>query len=33
MTLDFNHEIVDGTPAARFTQRLKKLIETADGFE
>lgn len=27
MTIIFNHDIVDGAPAARFTNRLKKLIE------
>jgi pyruvate/2-oxoglutarate dehydrogenase complex dihydrolipoamide acyltransferase (E2) component len=28
MTIVFNHDIVDGAPAARFISRLKKLIET-----
>lgn len=31
VTISFDHDIVDGAPAARFTQRLKKLIEGADG--
>ncbi len=28
MTISFDHDIVDGAPAARFTQRLKDLIES-----
>jgi 2-oxoacid dehydrogenase/acyltransferase catalytic subunit len=28
MTLSFDHSIVDGAPAARFTGRLKGLIES-----
>lgn len=28
MTATFNHDTVDGAPAARFVNRLKKLIET-----
>ncbi len=31
MTLAFDHDIVDGAPAARFTQRLKELIESGTG--
>lgn len=32
MTLSFDHHnIIDGTPAARFTQRLKELIEAGYG--
>jgi pyruvate/2-oxoglutarate dehydrogenase complex dihydrolipoamide acyltransferase (E2) component len=31
MTVSFNHAIVDGAPAARFTQRLKELIESGYG--
>jgi hypothetical protein len=31
LTVDFDHEIVDGAPAARFVQRLKELIERGDG--
>ncbi len=30
MTVVFNHDIVDGAPAARFINRLKKIIEKAD---
>lgn len=33
VTLSFDHDIVDGAPAARFADRLKKLIETAYGLE
>ena len=28
ITLSFNHELSDGAPAARFTERLKELIES-----
>ena len=31
VTLCFDHDIIDGAPAARFTQRLKELIESSDG--
>lgn len=31
VTVSFDHDIVDGAPAARFTQRLKELIESCDG--
>lgn len=31
VTVSFDHDIVDGAPAARFMHRLKKLIEMADG--
>jgi pyruvate/2-oxoglutarate dehydrogenase complex dihydrolipoamide acyltransferase (E2) component len=30
-TLTFDHDIVDGAPAARFAATFKKLIETGDG--
>jgi pyruvate/2-oxoglutarate dehydrogenase complex dihydrolipoamide acyltransferase (E2) component len=33
MTVSFDHDIVDGAPAARFTQRFKDLIEAAHGLE
>jgi pyruvate/2-oxoglutarate dehydrogenase complex dihydrolipoamide acyltransferase (E2) component len=33
LTLTFNHDVVDGAPAARFTHRLKDLIEGACGLE
>jgi pyruvate/2-oxoglutarate dehydrogenase complex dihydrolipoamide acyltransferase (E2) component len=28
VTISFDHDIIDGAPAARFTQRLKELIES-----
>jgi pyruvate/2-oxoglutarate dehydrogenase complex dihydrolipoamide acyltransferase (E2) component len=31
MTLSFDHTIIDGAPAARFTRRLKELIESGYG--
>ena len=31
MTISFDHDIIDGAPAARFTQRLKELIESGSG--
>jgi pyruvate/2-oxoglutarate dehydrogenase complex dihydrolipoamide acyltransferase (E2) component len=31
LTLNFDHDIVDGAPAARFTQRFKELIERGYG--
>jgi len=31
VTISFDHDIVDGAPAARFMQRLKKLIESGYG--
>lgn len=31
VTISFDHDIIDGAPAARFIQRLKKLIEGADS--
>lgn len=31
LTLMFDHDIVDGAPAARFTQRFKELIESGYG--
>ena len=33
VTLSFNHAIIDGAPAARFTQRLKELIESGYGLD
>jgi pyruvate/2-oxoglutarate dehydrogenase complex dihydrolipoamide acyltransferase (E2) component len=30
LTLSFNHEIIDGAPAARFVKRLAELIEHGD---
>jgi pyruvate/2-oxoglutarate dehydrogenase complex dihydrolipoamide acyltransferase (E2) component len=31
VTTSFQHDIVDGGPAARFTQRFKELIESGFG--
>ena len=31
LTVDFDHDIVDGAPAARFVQHLKELIERGAG--
>jgi pyruvate/2-oxoglutarate dehydrogenase complex dihydrolipoamide acyltransferase (E2) component len=31
LTISFDHDIVDGAPAARFTKRLKELIESGYG--
>jgi len=33
MTISFDHSIVDGAPAARFTGRLKDLIESGYGLD
>ena len=33
LTISFDHEIIDGAPAARFIQRLKELIESGYGLE
>ncbi|MCU0510364.1 MAG: 2-oxo acid dehydrogenase subunit E2 [Anaerolineae bacterium] len=33
LTLTFDHDVVDGAPAARFTERLKELIETGAGLD
>ena len=33
VTLSFDHDIIDGAPAARFTQKFKELVESAYGFE
>ncbi|MBI4285355.1 MAG: 2-oxo acid dehydrogenase subunit E2 [Chloroflexi bacterium] len=31
ITMDFNHEIIDGAPATRFAERLSELIESGFG--
>jgi pyruvate/2-oxoglutarate dehydrogenase complex dihydrolipoamide acyltransferase (E2) component len=31
VTLSFDHDIVDGGPATRFSRRLAELVEGADG--
>lgn len=33
LTVTFDHDIVDGAPAARFTRRLVELIESAHGLD
>jgi hypothetical protein len=33
LTLSFDHDIVDGAPAARFTQQLRELLEGGHGGE
>jgi pyruvate/2-oxoglutarate dehydrogenase complex dihydrolipoamide acyltransferase (E2) component len=31
LTVSFDHNMMDGAPAARFTERLKELIESGYG--
>jgi hypothetical protein len=31
LTVSFDHNMIDGAPAARFTQRLKELVESGYG--
>lgn len=31
VTLSFDHDVIDGAPAARFTQRFRELVECAYG--
>lgn len=33
ITLGFDHDVIDGAPAARFASRMKSLIEAAHGLE
>jgi len=33
LTIEFDHDVIDGAPAARFTRRLIELIESGDGLE
>ncbi|MHA1975887.1 MAG: 2-oxo acid dehydrogenase subunit E2 [Candidatus Hodarchaeales archaeon] len=33
LTLQFDHDIIDGAPAARFSSELVKYLETAQGLE
>jgi pyruvate/2-oxoglutarate dehydrogenase complex dihydrolipoamide acyltransferase (E2) component len=33
LTISFDHDIIDGAPAARFTQQLKKMIESGFGLD
>jgi pyruvate dehydrogenase E2 component (dihydrolipoamide acetyltransferase) len=32
LTLSFDHAVVDGAPAARFTETLRTLVESAAAF-
>ena len=31
VTISLDHDVIDGAPAARFTQRLKELVENGEG--
>ena len=33
LTLSFDHDVIDGAPAARFATRMKQLIESARGLD
>jgi pyruvate/2-oxoglutarate dehydrogenase complex dihydrolipoamide acyltransferase (E2) component len=33
LTIIFDHDVIDGAPAARFTRRLVELIESGYGLE
>lgn len=33
LTIIFDHDIIDGAPAARFTRRLVELIESGYGLD
>jgi pyruvate/2-oxoglutarate dehydrogenase complex dihydrolipoamide acyltransferase (E2) component len=33
LTLMFDHDVIDGAPAARFSARLIELMESAHGLE
>jgi len=33
VTVSFDHDIIDGAPAARFIQRLKELVESSHGID
>ncbi|HKT37817.1 MAG TPA: 2-oxo acid dehydrogenase subunit E2, partial [Ktedonobacterales bacterium] len=33
LTISIDHDLVDGAPAARFTKRLKELIESGYGLD
>jgi pyruvate/2-oxoglutarate dehydrogenase complex dihydrolipoamide acyltransferase (E2) component len=33
LTISLDHNVVDGAPATRFTERLKELIESGYGLE
>jgi pyruvate/2-oxoglutarate dehydrogenase complex dihydrolipoamide acyltransferase (E2) component len=31
LTVSFNHDIIDGAPAARFVKRLSELVKSGDA--
>jgi hypothetical protein len=33
LTVTFDHDVVDGAPAARFVQRLREYVEAAHGLD
>lgn len=33
VTVSFDHDVIDGAPAARFTQNLKDLVERGEGLD
>jgi pyruvate/2-oxoglutarate dehydrogenase complex dihydrolipoamide acyltransferase (E2) component len=33
VTISFNHDVIDGAPAARFASRFKELVESSYGLE
>jgi pyruvate dehydrogenase E2 component (dihydrolipoamide acetyltransferase) len=33
ITLTFDHAVIDGAPAARFTETFRMLVETAAAFD
>ncbi len=33
LTIIFDHDVIDGAPAARFTRRLVELIESGYGLD
>jgi pyruvate/2-oxoglutarate dehydrogenase complex dihydrolipoamide acyltransferase (E2) component len=33
LTVSFNHDVIDGAPAARFMQRFRELIESGSGLD
>jgi pyruvate/2-oxoglutarate dehydrogenase complex dihydrolipoamide acyltransferase (E2) component len=33
LTASFDHDVIDGAPAARFIQRFKELIESGCGLK
>jgi pyruvate/2-oxoglutarate dehydrogenase complex dihydrolipoamide acyltransferase (E2) component len=33
LTVMFNHDVIDGAPATRFTRRLVELVESGSGLE